>query len=362
MPSSYIKTTSEVSLFSEVLKRVRAEGLLEKKPSFYITRFAIISLVSLLTWGAVTFLHLSHSFWWAAIPLVILLGICAAQFGFIGHETAHRQVFKSNKKNDFYGRIIANLFAGLSYGFWMKKHNQHHVTPNQIEKDPDIHIRVLAFRTEDVMEKKAPEKFLTRHQGKLFPFLLLFTGFDLLLDSFLAVGRKASPQNPVQHRASEFIMMLVRQGVPIIVFLQFGYWQGAVLWVLFMMSFGLFMGGAFAPNHKGMPLIPKDSKVSFFERQVLTSRNVSPSWLKDNLMGGLNYQVEHHLFPSMPRPALKRAREIVQEFCAEKSIPYTEKGLFESYGIVIQYLSKVGLSTNTDPFVCPMVAQLRPRY
>jgi fatty acid desaturase len=79
------------------------------------------------------------------------------------------------------------------------------------------------------------------------------------------------------------------------------------------------------------------------------------------LMGGLNYQIEHHLFPSMPRPSLKRAREIVIEFCAEKNIPYTEKGLFESYGIVIAYLNKVGLSTNSDPFVCPMVATMRPR-
>jgi hypothetical protein len=70
------------------------------------------------------------------------------------------------------------------------------------------------------------------------------------------------------------------------------------------------MGAAFAPNHKGMPLVAKEAKLDFFSRQVLTSRNIRGSWLKDNLMGGLNYQVEHHLFPSMARPNLRKAHEI----------------------------------------------------
>jgi fatty acid desaturase len=351
------------TLYSEVLNKVKAEGLLAKKPAFYIKRFIIISLIAVIAWELLAAISFTHLSWALAIPLTILLGILAAQYGFIAHETSHRQVFLSNKRNDFYGKITANLFAGLSYGFWMKKHNQHHRTPNQIMKDPDIHIRVLAFRTEDMEAKKAPERLITKNQGWLFPILLTLTGFDLLLDSFVAVLGKDKNGKPLKGRVGEFTMMVFRQGIPVAaLMLMFGPIYGSILWLAFMMSFGLFMGGAFAPNHKGMPLIPETSKISFFERQVLTSRNIRPSWLKDNLMGGLNYQVEHHLFPSMPRPALARAREIVIDFCAEKSIPYTEKGLFQSYGLVIQYLNKVGLSSNTDPFVCPMVAELRPRF
>lgn len=354
--------TTGATLYSEILKRVKAEGLLTKKPSFYIKRFAIISAASVALWALVVVVAATGLSWAIAIPAVMLLGVAAAQYGFIAHETSHRQVFLSNKRNDFYGRIIANLFAGLSYGFWMRKHNQHHRTPNQINTDPDIHIRVLAFRTEDMVAKSKPERIITKNQGWLFPVLLTLTGFDLLMDSFVAIFTKSKNGKALKGRFSEFSMMTFRQGLPIAaLMLLFGPIFGALLWVAFMMTFGLFMGGAFAPNHKGMPLIPEDSKISFFERQVLTSRNVRPSWLKDNLMGGLNYQVEHHLFPSMPRPSLVRAREIVIEFCKEKNIPYTEKGLFQSYGMVISYLNKVGLSSNADPFVCPMVAQLRPR-
>ena len=76
-------------------------------------------------------------------------------------------------------------------------------------------------------------------------------------------------------------------------------------------------------------------------------------------MGGLNYQVEHHLFPSMPRPHLARARVVVREQCRALDVPYTETSLWRSYRIVVQYLNRVGLAAR-DPFECPMVSQFRP--
>jgi fatty acid desaturase len=360
-PTNNSHQKAGASLYSELLTKVKSEGLLAKNPGFYIKRFIALSLISLALWGAVVEFSVLHWSWALVIPLAMLLGITAAQFGFIAHEASHRQTFLSNRKNDIFGKITANLFAGLSYGFWMKKHNQHHKTPNQIHKDPDIHIRVLAFRTEDMEAKKLPEKLITKNQGWLFPILLTLTGFDLLLDSFVTILKKDKTGKSLSGRFGEFAMMMTRQAIPVVAFmLLFGPIYGGALWLIFMLTFGLFMGGAFAPNHKGMPLIPEDSKINFFERQVLTSRNIKPSWLKDNLMGGLNYQVEHHLFPSMPRPNLARAREIVIEFCKEKNVPYTEMGLFQSYGNVIKYLNKVGLSSNADPFTCPMVSQFRP--
>ena len=122
--------------------------------------------------------------------------------------------------------------------------------------------------------------------------------------------------------------------------------------------FGVYMGASFAPNHKGMAIIPADSKFDFLSKQVLTSRNIRGGWWMNILMGGLNFQIEHHLFPSMPRPHLARAREIVREHCAHLGLPYTETSLVQSYAIVVRYLNRVGLSAR-DPFDCPMFRQLR---
>lgn len=361
----FIKTSPKIPThYNEILRRIKAENLLQKVPSFYIKRLIVISIIALSLWAALYAISISNNPWLVAIafPVMALQGIMAAQFGFIAHEASHRQVFRNNKTNDNVGRILANGFAGLSYGFWMNKHNRHHNKPNQIGYDPDIAISVISFTTESLEEKKGLEKKLSQNQGWLFPFLLTMTGFHLLLDSFLALGRKDKDKR-LNHRVFEFSLMIFRQSLPIIiVFLLFPPVIAFFLWLIMFMSFGLFMGGAFAPNHKGMPLVPKDAKIDFFQRQVLTSRNIRSTWLTDNLMGGLNFQVEHHLFPSMARPFLKRTGQIVKDYCKENNVPLIETGLFESYKIIIQHLNKVGLSNNTDPFVCPMIATLRPRH
>jgi fatty acid desaturase len=120
--------------------------------------------------------------------------------------------------------------------------------------------------------------------------------------------------------------------------------------------FGVYMGASFAPNHKGMPIIGRDVKVDFLRRQVLTSRNITGGTAMDLAMGGLNYQIEHHLFPNMPRPALAKAAKMVKAYCLERSITYTETSLMRSYGIVVSYLNRVGLQAR-DPFDCPRLRE-----
>lgn len=355
--------TRSTTHFNQILARVRDAGLLSKAPSFYVIRLVVLTIAAAGFWalsGYLASLSQENKLWLiAAFALVAGLGVLSAQYGFIAHEASHRQVFRSNKLNDWTGLLLANLFAGLSYGFWLRKHNKHHQRPNQIGEDPDIAIRVLSFTTESKESKKGIERWLSDRQGYLFPLLLLFTGFDLLVDSFAGLVRK---DRKLSIRILEFSLMMIRQLTPYVVFaILFGPLWGLALWFVMMMAFGFFMGAAFAPNHKGMPLVPKEAKMDFFSRQVLTSRNIKGSWLKDNLMGGLNYQVEHHLFPSMARPNLRKAHAIVVEYCKEHNVTLVEMNLLASYGAIMRHLNKVGLSNNADPFVCPMVAELRPR-
>jgi fatty acid desaturase len=107
-----------------------------------------------------------------------------------------------------------------------------------------------------------------------------------------------------------------------------------------------------------MAIIPKDMSIDFLRRQTLTSRNISGGPLVWTGMGGLNFQIEHHLFPSMPSVNLRRARPVVRAFCAERDVSYTETTLVQSYRIVLRYLQKVGLKY-ADPFDCPLATQLR---
>lgn len=335
--------------YSGLLKQVKEEGLLRRRIPFYLSVFIGTTLVGLASWVAVFMLGNS---WWTLIPAFVL-GVCAAQYGFLAHEASHRQVFTSNKVNDWAGIFLADLFVGLGYGWWMHKHTKHHANPNKVGKDPDIAINVLSFTPESLASKKGLEKILSKNQGRLFFGFLLFTGFDLLFESYKAL---LNPKVKVKHRALELFLITTRVVVPIVIaFTLMNPLLAAVFSMVMMMSLGWFMGGAFAPNHKGMPMVPKDLKLDFLRRQVLTSRNIKPGIFMDFFMGGLNYQIEHHLFPSMPRPNLTRARELTIAYCAERGIPYTEVNVFEAYKSVVKYLNDVGLSKDTaDPFECPM--------
>jgi fatty acid desaturase len=102
--------------------------------------------------------------------------------------------------------------------------------------------------------------------------------------------------------------------------------------------FGLYIGSVFAPNHKGMPIQMPGEEWDWLTRQVVTSRNIRSSYLTDFLYGGLNYQIEHHLFPTMPRKALRQARPITIEYCSQIGLPYHEVGVFRSYAEVVIHL------------------------
>jgi fatty acid desaturase len=105
--------------------------------------------------------------------------------------------------------------------------------------------------------------------------------------------------------------------------------------------FGFYMGSVFAPNHKGMPIQTETRSLSFFDRQIRSSRNIRPSPLGDFWLGGLSYQIEHHLFPSIPRNKLKEARVITRHYCLEHSIPYYETSVWRAYAEVLWFLHRV---------------------
>lgn len=338
-----------VSDYTDLMRTVRDEGLLGRTIPFYVKVFLLVTAVGVGSWFSV---FLFAGSWWVLIPAAVL-GVVAAQYGFLAHEASHRQIFTSNKINDRVGLVLADLFVGLGYGWWMHKHNKHHANPNKIGKDPDIEIKVLSFTPESLASKKGVEKFISKRQGILFPFLLLLTGFDLLFESFKAL---VNPKVKVQHRFVELVFLSIRVAAPVIIaFTTMNPLLASLFIIVNMCVFGLFMGGAFAPNHKGMPTIPHDLKVDFLRRQVLTSRNIKPSTVMDFFMGGLNYQIEHHLFPSMPRPHLRRAQQITQEYCRKKAISYTQVNMFQAYASVMKHLNNVGLSRESvDPFDCPM--------
>ncbi|MEV8357750.1 acyl-CoA desaturase [Microbacterium sp. NPDC076895] len=336
--------------YTQVSQVVRELGLLQRTPWFYA---AVGAAIAVGFGGAITgFILLGDS--WFQLLIAAALGILFTQVAFLAHEAAHRQILSSGPANDRLARVLGGV-VGMSYSWWDSKHSRHHANPNRVGKDPDIEVDTISFLETDAAASRGIVRLITRKQGWLFFPLLTLEGMNLYALSF----RHLLSRGPVKGRWTELGILSLRFGIVLVpIFLLLPLGMAFAFFGVMVAVFGVYMGASFAPNHKGMPIIAPDAKLDFFSKQVRTSRNVAGGWWATWLMGGLNYQVEHHLFPSMSRLHLAQAREIVRDYCATHDVPYTETSLWRSYAIVIEYLNRVGLAAR-DPFDCPMASEYR---
>jgi len=350
-PTAQVPTDSRppTSDFTALMHVVQGSGLLRRRYAYYWIRFALLSAT--LVGIGVAFVAIGPSWWQLLVAAV--LSVVLGQVMFLGHDAAHRQIFRSGAWNDWASLVIANLYAGMSYGWWNRKHSRHHAKPNTLGADGDIASGALVFTTADLTSPRTGfAGWFAQRQGWLFFPLLLLEGLNLHVSGLRTVLGRA----PVKRRTVEVSFLALRLGG----YLAVVFWVLPVGMALAFLAvqlglFGVYMGASFAPNHKGMPIVPASLKLGFLHRQVLLSRNVTGGRFVDLFMGRLNYQIEHHLFPSMPSPALRAAQPLVRQFCLTHDVTYTETTLLASYGIVVRYLNRVGLAAR-DPFQCPLVA------
>lgn len=340
-----------VSQFHDLTALVKDADLMGRRYGFYLGSLAVAAAALVSIWVGVVLLGDT----WLQLLLAAALGLVAAQLGFLGHEACHRQIFASPRRNEWAGRVLSGLCVGISYGWWMTKHTRHHANPNKIDKDPDIRSGALAFSAEAAETRQGLAARVMRWQGMFFLPLLALEGLSLHASSVRYVlGRQ-----PVKNRGAEIGFLAVRLlGFPAVAFWLLPPGMAVAFIGVQVGVFGFLLGGAFAPNHIGMPVVPRDLKMDFLRRQVLMSRNISGGPVVRFLMGGLDTQVEHHLFPGMARPNLRRAQLIVRAYCAEHRITYTETTLAQSYVVILRYLNSVGLKQR-DAFACPLAQQIR---
>jgi fatty acid desaturase len=327
--------TGAGSDYAELSRIVRGAGLLRRRPGYYVIKISANLLLLMGGWAA--FFVLGRS-WWQLL-VAVFLAVMFTQTGFIGHDAGHRQISGSKRTDDLLGRIHGNLLIGLSYGWWTAKHNRHHSHPNHVGRDPDINGAAIAYTRDQAQARRGIGRWVGGYQAWLFFPMLLLEGLHL----HVAGVRTLLGRNRVAVRLGEGALLVAHFAAYLTaVFLVLSPLQAVVFIVLQQGLFGIYLGCAFAPNHKGMAVFGEDDKIDFLRRQVITSRNVRGGWLTDFVLGGLNYQIEHHLFPSMPRPSLRHAQQPVRAFCEAHGIAYHETTLFASYAQVLRHLHAVG--------------------
>jgi fatty acid desaturase len=321
--------------FRVLARQVRALGLLDRRPGYYWVKITLTIFAFFAGWAL--FVTVGNS--WAALAIAPLVGMMFTQLGFIGHDLGHNQVFGARRRNRLLGLIVANALIGLSFGWWVPKHSAHHAHPNELGRDPDIG-EGLVLASSDGRGPLA--SWLARWQAPLFFPLMLLRSVGLHVLGIQRLLRR-------RDRASAVEASLI--------VLHAALYLTVVLWVLSPLKalafvavqqavFSLYLGISFAPNHKGMPIIESATAAGFARRQVVTARNIRGGRFTTFMLGGLNYQIEHHLFESMPRPNLRRVQGLVREFCVATDLGYQEESFVGSFRQIVHHLSDAGAAAS----------------
>lgn len=329
--------------FAELSRTVRAQGLLTRRRGYYGAKIG-------LTIGALGVLAIAAALignsWWN-VAVAVGLAFVMTQLGFIGHDAGHRQICTRRRHNDVIGLAVANLLTGFSFGWWLTKHNRHHAHTNRPDKDPDMAPGVLVYAADQLEGRGRLGRLWASAQAILLVPLLFLEALNLHVASVVALAHRRDRGALVEAG------LLVAHGGRFFVapFLLLSPLRALVFIAVTQSLFGFYLGVSFLTNHVGMPMLTGTDELGFLRRQVVTSRNLSGTALTGFIFGGLDTQIEHHLFPAMPRANLRRARKLVRPFCHAHRINYAQQSPWRAYTEVLRHLHAAGLGR-----VLPVVA------
>jgi len=281
---------------------------------------------------------------------ILLFGLFGGRCGWIQHEGGHNSL-TGNIKVD---KWIQNIFIGFGLltdgSMWNSMHNKHHATPQKIGHDMDLDTAPLvAFYTDAVYKYR--NNFAVRMWLKYqsYSFLPITSGMFVMLFWILYLHpRKIIRDKNVVQGGIVLFAHLSR----ILLFMKLGNVSLSTALFYHFLTFylsGIYLFGQFSLSHTFTPVIQNDENPSWVHYAIEHSVDIEPqnpiiSWV----MGYLNCQVIHHLFPSMPQYRGPEVSLELQEFCNKWGIKYTIMGYFDAWYCMFKNLNDIGNNIDID--------------
>jgi fatty acid desaturase/predicted heme/steroid binding protein len=351
------------SSYRRMIIQLQKQGMFDAQPLYYVRKMLeVCSILGLATYLVANFTH----------PLVrflacFLVALFWQQCGWLSHDFLHHQVFKNRLYGDIFGLITGNLFQGFSVDWWKNKHNTHHATPNTTHTggeahngDPDIDtLPFLAWSrsmVKDAEKMSSFARFCVRNQKVLYFPILLLARFSWTFQSiFYALNLKSPWETDLEGRRRDVTYKKSELALFAVHYAYFGWLcfylmspgEGVLFYCGAQAICGLLLALVFGLGHNGMAVYPSKDKPDYWTLQVSTTRDVKgsqyiPQGVVDWFMGGLQHQVEHHLFLSMPRHNLGKAFKAVRAFCSEHNLHHHTTTMLQGTSEILEHLHRMG--------------------
>ncbi|XP_053138756.1 acyl-CoA (8-3)-desaturase-like isoform X2 [Hemicordylus capensis] len=322
--------------FRDLFSTVKKMGLMKSNYLFFLLLFLHCLLIEITSWFIIWYFGVS----WASFLIgIVMFATAQTQYGWFQHDLGHISVFQKPKWNHLFQSIMMGMLQGGSASWWNHRHNQHHAKPNCFRKDPDIDLHPLPFslgKTLSVQLGKKKKKYLPyNYQHKYFSLVApgtIVPLFQTVTFHFIYTRKMWL----------ELVMILLYNirvcfmYVPLMGFKCFMayYWLARFLqacWFMWVTQM----------NHIPMN-IDYDKNLDWVSAQLTTTCNVDPSLFNDWFTGHLNFQIEHHLFPTMPRHNYWKVAPLVKSLCAKHGLNYQSKPLLTAFADILCSLKESG--------------------
>jgi fatty acid desaturase len=324
--------------YAELRRIVLDAGLMSRQPGYYVGKFLSTGL--LLAFGLLVLVQGPRLPAWVHLLNAVYLAFVFGQLGLLGHDVAHLQILANQRVVTPVGLLLGNVLLGIGLSWWRYSHGTHHNHPNHVELDPAVDFSMLAFTPEQGRQRPQWSRWFIRRQAKLVSLLACLELVNLRAES-IAYVLSRRPRSP-RYSALEGMLLFGHIALYVgLILMYLGPGLGASFLVVHHALAGLYLTSLFAPNHKGMPMQDGLEPLDFIHEQVLTARNIQGGPLTDFWYGGLNYQIEHHLFPTMARNRLSRAVPLVRAYCLSHGLTYHVTSLAGAYAEVFRDFQRV---------------------
>lgn len=339
-----VKVSESLQQYRDLMKKLKTEQFYQSNKLFYVYKIATnLAIVSLATW-----LVFNYSNKWVHLLSALLLALFWQQCGWLSHDFLHHQVFKNRKYNNFAGFLFGNVCQGFSVSWWKSKHNLHHAVPNIAGFDPDIDTLPFLAWSEKLLDGQLEglPQFLIRYQYIFYMPLLMAARISWLIQSIVFANTKSRDRLVEMSTLGLHYVFLFTIAFtnPHMTFLSGIGWILAAEFLT-----GLLLATAFSLNHNGMAILDKGTQgtMDFHALQAVTGRDVheGPASFVSWFMGGLDYQIEHHMFPKIPRHNLPQVAKNVEPLCKRNEILYHKtdfwNGTKELFSVLFKVSTKV---------------------